>query len=67
MQVLVSRGLHLRHIHHAQLFDRGSLFCALLRLQVVPMGAHGLEVQWMVWHHDFTAHGGGSFLLVSAA
>lgn len=67
MQVLVSRGLHLRHIDHAQLFDRVSWFSALLRLQVVPMGVPGLEVQWVVWHHDFTSNGGGSFLLVSAA
>lgn len=66
VQVVVGRGLHLRLIDQTQSVDRCRWLSTLLRLQVVPVGIPGLEVQRVVWHHNFTAHGGGSLLLISA-
>lgn len=50
MQVVLGRGLHLRLIDQAQSVDRCRWLSTLLRLQVVPMGVPGLEVQWMIRH-----------------
>jgi hypothetical protein len=51
MYMVVGRCPHLRLIDQAQPFDRCRWLSTLLRLQVVPMGATGLEVQRVVWHN----------------